>query len=312
MTEEPRRHPRLLLDLRHAASDPAALAAVLGLARLLELDPLGIFVEDEDVFCLAGLPFAREICLPMSAWRALDPARLAAEMADLGEQARRAFERASAELGRPVQFARLRGDPGALLADQAGAADIIALAATAGPAGLADAAMRRLEATVLGVGRTVLMLPPRLMRTRGPVAAVISGSVADELELAIRVAVSSGERLLLLSAASARETAEAVAAAEASGMAAARIAVRALAAPTGEAILAGLAGVGERLLVLPRARAGDRLSLLAAARGVPVLAVEPRPWRSARYPRSASSACSRPMLATTRATSSSGSGGRQR
>jgi hypothetical protein len=277
MTMQRSRYRRLLLDLRHAGGDPAALSAMLGLARLLELDPLGIFIEDEDVFCLAGLPFARELCLPMGAWRALDPARLAGEMAALAEQARRAFERASLDLGRSAQFTRLRGDPGALFAEQAGEADIIALAASAGPAGLADAAMRRLEAAVLAIGRTVLMLPPRLLRTRGPVAAVISGAVADEFELAVRVAVSSGEPLLLLSSASERETEEAVAAAEASGVAASRIVVRALAAPTGEAILAGLAGAGERLLVLPRARAGARLSTLAAARGIPVLAVEPRP-----------------------------------
>ncbi len=276
MTMQRSRYRRLLLDLRHAGGDPAALSAMLGLARLLELDPLGIFIEDEDVYCLAGLPFARELCLPMGAWRALDPSRLADEMATLAEQARRALERASAEFGRPAQFTRLRGDPGALLAEQASEADIIALAASAAPAGMADAAMRRLEEAVLGTARTVLMLPPRLARTRGPVAAVISGAGAGELELAVRVAVTADEPLLLLSAAGDQQTAEAIAAAEASGMAAARILVRALAAPTDKAILAGLAGATERLLVLPRARAGVRLSPLAAARGIPILAVETR------------------------------------
>jgi hypothetical protein len=137
--------------------------------------------------------------------------------------------------------------------------------------------MRHLEEAVLGIGRTVLMLPPRLVRTRGPVAAVISDAGAAEVELAVRVAVTSGEALILLSAADDRQTAEVVAAAEAAGVTAARIVVRALAAPTGEAILAGLAGAAERLLVLPRLRVGARLSPLAAARGVPVLAVETRP-----------------------------------
>lgn len=277
MTMRRPRYRRLLLDLRHAGGDPAALSAVLGLARLLDLDPLGIFVEDEDVFSLAGLPFARELCLPMGAWRALDPSRLAGEMAALAQQARRALERASAELGRPAQFTRLRGDPGALLAEQAGEADIIALAASATPSGLADAAMRRLEEALLGIGRTVLLLPPRLLRTRGPVAAVVSDAGAAEVELAVRVAVASGEPLMLLSAADERQTGEAIAAAEAAGVAAARIVVRALVAPTTEAILAGLAGSGERLLVLPRVRVGARLSPLAAARGVPVLAIDTRP-----------------------------------
>lgn len=273
MTGERSRYRRLLLDLRHAGGDPATLSAVFALARLLELDPLGIFVEDEDVLCVAGLPFARELCLPMRAWRALDPARLAAEMAGLAGQARREFERASSAAGRPARFTRLRGDPGALLAEQADEADIIAVAASATPSGLADTATRRLEEAVLAVGRAVLMLPPRLMRTRGPVAAVILAAAAGELDIAIRLAVAAGEPLLLLSAAGERETAAAVAAAEASGMAASRIVVRALTAATDEAILAGLAGVGERLLVLPRTRAGARLSVLAAARGVPILAV---------------------------------------
>jgi hypothetical protein len=93
----------------------------------------------------------------------------------------------------------------------------------------------------------------------------------------VRLALTAGEPLMLLSAAGGDATAEAVAAAEAAGMAAARIVVRALNAPTGEAILAGLAGTGERLLVLSRACAGTRLSPLAAARGIPVLAVGTRP-----------------------------------
>lgn len=276
MTLRRSRYRRLLLDLRHAGGDPAALSAMLGLARLLELDPLGIFIEDEDVYWLAGLPFARELCLPMGAWRALDPSRLADEMAMLAEQARRALERASAEFGRPAQFTRLRGDPGALLAQQASEADIIALAPPAAPAGMTDAAMRRLEEAVLGAARAVLMLPPRLRRTRGAVAAVISGAGPAELELAVQVAVTADEPLLLLSAAGDQQTAEAVAAAEAAGMAAARVVVRTLAAPSDTAILAGLAGASERLLVLPKARAGVRLSPFAAARGIPILAVETR------------------------------------
>ncbi len=277
MTRQSLRYRRLLLDLRHAGGDPETLGAVLGLARLLDLDPHGIFVEDEDVLCLAGLPFARELCLPMGAWRSLDRSRLADELAALAEQSRRTLERASAVLGRPAQFIRLRGDPSALLAEQAGEADIIALAAAQAPLGLADASLRRVEDAVLGIGRTVLMLPPRLVRTRGPVAAVISDAGAAESELAARVAVASGETLMLLSAADERQTAEAVAAAQTAGVAAARILVRALAAPTTEAILSGLAGAGERLLVLPHARIGRRLSPLAAARGVPVLAIATRP-----------------------------------
>lgn len=276
MIGQPSGYRRLLLDLRQAGADPAALSAVLGLARLLDLDPLGIFVEDEDVFCLAGLPFARELCLPAGGWRTLDPQRLAGEMAALAEQARRSFETASAAIGQPARFTRLRGDPGALLAQQAGEADIVALAASTARPGLAEPGMQRVEQAVLDAARAVLMLPPRLLRARGPVAAVLSGPAAGALELAVRVAVTADEGLLVLSAAAARETAEAVAAAEAAGMAAGRISVRRLAAATGDAILVGLAGAAERLLVLPRARPGGRLSPLAAARGVPVLAVEER------------------------------------
>jgi len=276
VTEERLRYRRLLLDLRDAAGDTAALAAALDLARMLDLDPLGLFIEDEDVFSLAGLPFARELRLPAGAWRALDPSRLADEMAALAERARRAFERAAAAIGRPAAFARLRGDPGVLLAQQASEADIVALAPSAAPAALTDAASRRVEEALGGLGRTVLMLPPRLARTRGPIAAVLSGTGDAEAELAIRAAVTSGEALLLLAAAEDPRMAGAIAAAEAAGVAAGRIAVRLLAAPTVGAILAALASAEERMLVLPRRRAGTRLSALAAARGVPVLAVDAR------------------------------------
>jgi hypothetical protein len=272
-------HRRLVLDLRQAVNDPAGLAAVLGLARLLDLDPLGVFVEDEDVFCLAGLPFARELCLPMGVWRALDPVRLAVEMAGLAERARRALERAGLALERPTQFARLRGDPGVVLAAQAGAADIIAVTGAAGLPGSADFALRRLEESVLAASRSVLVLPPRLVRPRGAVAVVVAEAAAETVPLASRIAVGAGEAIVLLSAVGAGETAAAVAQVEAAGLAAARIVVRPIAAPSAEAILAALAGAAERLLVLPAPRPGaprlPLLSPLAAARGVPVLAVVP-------------------------------------
>ena len=103
---------------RCGASPPsrAATSAAARLARLLEAELRGIFVEDEALHALAALPFAREFRLPGHAWTRMAAPSLGGDFAQL----RRLLRDAAAEMGIEPAFEVMRGDPAACLAGLCG------------------------------------------------------------------------------------------------------------------------------------------------------------------------------------------------
>jgi electron transfer flavoprotein alpha/beta subunit len=96
--------------------------------------------------------------------------------------------------------------------------------------------------------------------------------------MAARLAVSAGERLLVLAWGPPEMAQRAVEEARAAGLPAARIMVRQLSGVAPEQVAEALDASGERLVVLASGACGaDNAavsSLLASSRGVPVLVVE--------------------------------------
>jgi hypothetical protein len=105
----------------------AAVATAVDLARALEAELLGLFVEDVELFDLAAMPFAREVGFPSAARRALDVDAL--ERA-LRAQAGRLREDLMARLaGVPTKwtFEVVRGRIAVELAATAGGQDLVVL-----------------------------------------------------------------------------------------------------------------------------------------------------------------------------------------
>src|SRR5262249_4454738 len=95
---KPPENPRLILDLYWASADERTITAAAEFARLMGLDLLGIYVEDEAVHALAALPFAREFRLPAHEWGAIESGRIADEFRHAAAGAERLLMRAAGEL----------------------------------------------------------------------------------------------------------------------------------------------------------------------------------------------------------------------
>ncbi len=93
-----RRRRRVLLDLCHIGADRQGIDAGAELAGLLGLDLIGVFVEDEGVICLAGMPFARELRLPTHEWSPMAAERMAEEFGEAAGRVRRMLAERSASL----------------------------------------------------------------------------------------------------------------------------------------------------------------------------------------------------------------------
>ena len=256
---------RLVLDLAPGGADRARLRAAAEIARQLGADLHGVFVEDEAVFHLAGLPFGREIRLPGHEWRPLEAAALTREFAAAAAVAERMLDETVRGLGMACAFEILRGDPGACLAALLGEADIVAV--------LAPADTRRRTGTY-GGSAAILLLPPGYVPQDGPVAVVPGDPPGPALDLAVSCAREGGTRLLILAES---EPAGAGAAARAAelGLHADDTSVARLAGSGAEDVIAALGAAGERLVVVQAADGHDHQHPLAGTllerRHVPVL-----------------------------------------
>ena len=185
---------RVVVTVREGAAPAPAFQRAAALAHLLEIDLEGIFVEDEALFSLAGLPFARELRLPGHTWQALDAARMLEEFRDAAERARRLLADAAATLGMASGFSVLRGDLAALAA-QSLATDILVLP-------LASAAMpgrlREAEEAAARSGAAIMLVPERPTSMDGPIAVVGYRAGGPSLAVAAAIARRAMEDLVLI------------------------------------------------------------------------------------------------------------------
>lgn len=269
---EPVLYRRLIIELGHAGADARALRSAAEFARLLGLDLLGVFVEDEAVLTLAEHSFAREIRLPTHEWTPLAGERLAEELRHAADQARQAMQQVVAALGVPNMFEVLRGDPAACIAGLCAAGDIVVVTAS-GPV-FGSVGRRRARHAVPA---SVLWLPAGLEARTGPVVAVVKDAADPALQVAARAAAESASSLLiLLPAGQDAALAACIDRAVGYGVPRARVTARAMAKDGAEAVASALGATPERLIVASRAAADEAAAArIAGERGVPVLLTEP-------------------------------------
>ncbi len=251
------RYRRVVVRVRESAAPARAFRLAAELAHLLELDLQGVFIEDEALLALAGLPFARELSLPAHTWQALDPARILEDFHEGAERTRRLLADAAARLGMASGFSVLRGDPAAIAA-QSLATDILVIAGT--PA----------DETAWHSGAAILLVPLR-PRTAAGAIAVAPGRAS--LATAAFLARRANEDLLLIL--SPEQSAESLLADTA--FPPEHIRRRRVRSFEAEEIAAAVRASNARLLVLDRATlpadATGFLARLAALAATPVLAV---------------------------------------
>ena len=278
---EHRENPRLILDLYWGSADQGTITAAAEFARLMGLDLLGLYVEDEAVHALAGLPFAREFRLPAHEWGAIEAGRIADEFRAAAMGAQRRLMRTADALGVAHAFEVLRGDPTASITSRSRPGDTVVFFEPRGAGDRSTRSFIRLWQAALSSPASVLLVPVRLSRRRGPVAAAVTRTNDPALSTAARIARAAGEDLLLLIPERGHPTPEeAVAAARSIGLAERKIHTRVLRGRSTEGILHALADCPERMLVLERrmlAGPDDALFAIAARCGVPVLLLDGEP-----------------------------------
>ncbi|MFO1160397.1 MAG: hypothetical protein U1E60_16280 [Reyranellaceae bacterium] len=250
MVKESSPYRRAVLGMPTGGVDRHLLRAAAEFARLLELELLGVFMEDPALFSLATLPFARELRLPGHDWQALDLQRMGEELRAAADRERRLFEKELMAYGVACRFEVHRGDSATLARHVARASDILiveepmeidTLAAGGDPARLS-----------LLSAATILLVPRTGMPQGGPVAAVVADPSDPCLRIASRIAAATGEKAL---------------------------AVPSVDQPSTAALLGSLRlALGprrERLLVLPRQgiTSDGMLLEIASQRRVPILVV---------------------------------------
>ena len=272
---------RLLLSLQPGVIDRAAFRAAADLARLLNVEMLGVFVEDQSIVGAASLPFARELRLPTHDWHPVSSERLALELRAAAEQARLQLAQESAAVGIDCRFEVRRGDPATTVVELCSLHDIIAVTEPSDVIERLTGAADRLRQAALLSAATVLLLPSRPDRAGGPVIAIVADAADPGLAVAARIAASSEGGLVVLAAADAPQMMASMRrVASETGLPPERVKVLPLGGRTVAAAIHALGGRRARCLVMSRNLVGFPSSAperLSAELVVPVLVIEPSP-----------------------------------
>jgi hypothetical protein len=276
---------RVIVGLCYGAPDAETMRTAAEFAHLLSLNLHCLFIEDEALFALAELPFAREIRLPTHTWSPLTTEAVEAGIHQAAIEARRLMDEIIRDVGVPSEFEVLRGDPATCIAAVCQTGDIVVVVAEHGLSAVPTThSLTRLRAGAHEATTSILLLPTRLKARHGAVVAMLTDGEDPALDMACRLATTAREDLVILlpeqSISDAAEKAEAVAIerAQAMGLPHARISAKVMRSDRIDDELQALVGVRERLIVMTRTlSAAAAASRILVARRVPVLLVEAEP-----------------------------------
>jgi nucleotide-binding universal stress UspA family protein len=190
---------RILVALDASTHSLAALEAAADMAAALEAELLGLFVEDENLLHLAGLPFSQEVRAPWAASREISSDRMEEDLRLQAAQARRALQAAAERVQARWSFRTVRGQVTPAVLAAALDADLVAMGRVSHPLSSRNRLGSTARAAAAGVRRSVL-----LMQQGGdlsyPVLVTFDGSQAawQALLAAARLASASGDELGVL------------------------------------------------------------------------------------------------------------------
>jgi nucleotide-binding universal stress UspA family protein len=191
---------RVLVALDASGPSLRALDAAASIARRLDLELVGLFVEDISVVRLASLHFASEVGSLDGAPRRLDVGTVERSMRAVAERARRAVKERAEHHRVGWSFRVVRGSVGDQLGKAAGSAQLLAL----GRVSRADAPRGHLGSTAVAAlataRRSVMLLPADGPRPGGPAVVLDDGAGDDEaaIRAALEIAPALAEEFVLV------------------------------------------------------------------------------------------------------------------
>lgn len=189
---------RILVALDASTHSLAALDAAAELAASMHAELLGIFVEDENLLNLAGLPFSQELRSPSATRQPMDSEGMAHQLRLQASQARWALEKAANRVGAQWSFRIIRGQVTASVLAAALEADLVAMGRVSRPLH----SRSRLGSTARaasGMDRSVLLMQQG-SKLSYPILVTHDGSKAawQALAAAARLARMSEDKLNVL------------------------------------------------------------------------------------------------------------------
>jgi hypothetical protein len=271
MAEAHAQFKRAVLGLEHHTGR-YGLPLAVEVARLLDLDLLGMFVEEDNLLRMAGLPFVREFSA-LHGWRTVDSEQIARELSEAAASTRRMFADAVKPLHTASAFDVFRGSMAQAITAHARPDDIVILCAPAAAGEYSAEQFPRLIATALEAAAGVLLIPRRIIRVAGDVVAVARSPDDRSTRLAAEIARAAREELVVIELYGERERG---ADARTIDRGATRRSADALATSDPALLVAAFRGERERLVVMTDGSIDRSLpTILASWRRVPVLVIAP-------------------------------------
>lgn len=267
---------RVVLGLHRGSADPASLQFAAEFAELLRLDLFGLFVREDSLLKLAELPFVREFRPLGGGWHPLSVEQLGRDLDLAVSAAQQLFRAATATMRVASSFEIVMGSMARVLATVPQAGDILVITQPNTPADRLAEPFASLLDSALKSAASVMLVPARIARSRGPVVAIAQGPADPSIEIAAAIAAAAKEKLVVVGRSAQDEATPAPALPEQPDVTSG-IAVEHLVAPdipvmSGPDLASLLGRLNERLVVMSRdATTKFPPALIAADRRVPVL-----------------------------------------
>ncbi|MFZ0546616.1 MAG: universal stress protein [Candidatus Promineifilaceae bacterium] len=190
---------RILVALDASTHSLAALKAAAELAAGLKAELMGLYVEDENLVHLAGLPFATEVRSLSADSRSVNSNEMEVALRLQASQARRAMEAAAVESGAKWSFQVVRGQVTATILKAALEADLLAMGRVGRPISSRSRLGSSARAAMTRAGRSVLLVKQG-RHLHHPILVTFDGSAASRqaLTAAAQLAQTAGDTLNVL------------------------------------------------------------------------------------------------------------------
>jgi hypothetical protein len=197
MTTDSQGFRRLVLGLRPSAPGSTMRLAV-ELADMLQLELLGLFLEDPGLRHLAGMPFAREFRPLGGGWRPLDVEELSRELEDAARHAERAFADAAKHLATHCHFEVMRASIAESIASISRAGDIVMIIEPPSAAERATQQFAFLLEAAFRSPAAVLLVPSRIARTTGAIVVIARALDDPGIRAGAAIARAAREALVIV------------------------------------------------------------------------------------------------------------------
>ena len=192
----PRVIRRLVVGFHDAAGSSSALEATVRLARTMESQLLGIFVEDAPLLEWSSSPLTRQVGGGVRPGGTFTPDTLAADFATAAAMMRERLARLAGGVGLTAGFRVARTSASSLDFDGREPGDLLVVVEPTDPMARLSYPFAGLLQTIARTSVPVLYMPHRVLQRRGPVVSIAPRPDDPGQRLAAEVAATIGEDLL--------------------------------------------------------------------------------------------------------------------